>query len=261
MLVLSHGRQNPLKLGMDTICVKKTFNIKTDDEGVDTRNEILYTFILKDLQQIEELQRNVALIEDISRTFDSVVQDQRSRWSKQDIWYHEMHVSYNPMEEKDKKLKKYRVPGFLKGYDYTAYVGASLFRNELAPNIEVGFGYKWPSKTTGNLEYVRFSMNTLETFERMAPAKFNIYSTLFVNLEAGSYISKKDTWIPIYQTSLGLGYMFSDEPWLRSYNGLRLFFNYSLSPSVRITPDFYYLFKKGLDPYSWVGLTVSLRIL
>ncbi len=249
MLMLSYDQQAPLKLGMDTIRVFKTYAVEKDKWGDEQRSEIQYTFVLKDIEEIIKLADNHEFITDIAQTFDSVVQNKRSRWKKEDTWYHEVGIRYSPTEmDKDKQLEVKNGRGFLKGLDANYYIGASLFRNNLTPYLEVG-----------GSNYFRLSFSTIAQFERITEANYNFYNTSFANLELGILVNKTDTWIPVYETSIGFGYMFTDHPSLTPHKGVKMFFNYSLSPAVRITPDIYMLFKNGQDNDIWAGITVSLK--
>ncbi len=147
MLMLSYDQQAPLKLGMDTIRVFKTYAVEKDKWGDEQRSEIQYTFVLKDIEEIIKLADNHEFITDIAQTFDSVVQNKRSRWKKEDTWYHEVGIRYSPTEmDKDKQLEVKNGRGFLKGLDANYYIGASLFRNNLTPYREVGGSYSWPGE-------------------------------------------------------------------------------------------------------------------
>lgn len=259
MLILNYGQQSPLKLGMDTIRILKTVNI--DGEDKDERGEILFTFILKDFRKMVPLAENKTIINDVANTFDEQVNKKREKWNREDTWYHDIHISYSPEEtEQEKKLIVENKGGFLKGFDAKYYVGATLFRNTIAPMAEMGFSYKWPS-SIGEYAQVRISASSMGHFERINESTFNYYNTVFANIEWGTLVNKSGTVIPIYETSLGMGYMFSDHPSLRQHKAMKLFWHYSLSPSVRITPEFYILFRENQDNYVWAGLTIALRVL
>lgn len=261
LLHIQYGSQAPLKVGMDTIRILKTMEAEYDKDNGEERSEIQYTFVLKSLSEIEKLADNKELIADIAQTIDSVVQAKRSRWNKQDRWYHHIGIKYNPLEpEKAKQLKVQHPAGFFKGLDANYYWGATLFRNTLAPYLEVGGSYKWPGDI-GEYDYVRVSLSAIGLFERQSESVYNYYSASFVNAEIGTWINKTDTWIPVYETSIGFGYMFTDHPSMRQHHVGKMFFNYSISPAIRITPDLYVLFRKGQDNYVWGGLTVSVKIL
>lgn len=262
MVVMQYGQQSPLKTGMDTIRILKTLEITKDKEGNEKRKEIKYTFILKDIGDIKKLAANHEMIADIAHTYDSVVQHRRNKWAREDTWYHTVGIRYAPAEtDAAKKLKVKKDPGFInKALGVQYYLGASLFMNNIVPNLEVGASYKWPGDV-GQYDYVRFSLSTIAHFERISERQYDYYSTVFTGLEIGSLVNKTNTWIPIYETSIGIAYTFTDHPYLRQHETMKMFWHYSLSPAVRITPEIFVLFRKNDYNYVWPGLTVSMKIL
>lgn len=259
MVVLQYGQQSPLKLGMDTIRILKTVAVTKDKEGNEQRDEIQYTFILKDIDEIIKLADNKQLIADIARTFDREVQYRRSRWKREDTWYHTMGIRYTATGDRKTEVKKEM--GFIsKALGVTYYLGASVFMNNVTPNIEIGVSYRWPGDI-GEYDYVRFSTSTLAHFERNSERQYNFYNSSFLGFELGSMINRTDTWIPIYETSIGMAYMFTDHPFLRQHKAVKMFWHYSLSPSVRITPEVFLLFRNNTNNYIFPGITLSLRLL
>lgn len=261
MMVLQYGQQSPLKTGMDTIRILKTMSVKEDREGEEQRSEVQYTFVLKDLSEIIELADNKDLTSDISHTLDSVVTYRRSRWKREDTWYHTVGIKYVPAAQGDnEKLTVKKYPGFFKAVDVSYYLGASVFRNSVTPYLEIGVSYKWKGDV-GQYDYVRLSVASIAQFERITPAQYDFYNTSFLGLEIGSLINKVDTWIPLYETSLGMAYMRSDHPSLEPHEGMKLYWHYSLSQAIRFTPEIFVLFRKGTYNYVWPGITVSLKLL
>lgn len=258
MLVLNYDQQAPLKLGMDTIRVFKTLSASTDKWGEEQREELQYTFILKDLTDMIPLAENTELVSGIANTFDSVVNSKREGWSNEDTWYHSIGVRYSPMEDKDKQVQMDNMGRIFKAIDVDYYLGVSLFRNSLTPYIDVGASYKWPGERS-EYNFVKLSASTLAHFERISEANYNFYNTMFLNVEMGIMVNQSRTKLPVYETSIGFGYMLSDLPSLEQHQVLKMFWNYSLSPAVRITPDIYILFRDGQENQVWAGLTVSLK--
>lgn len=259
MLVLNYDQQTPLKLGMDTIRIFKTLDVSKDKYGEEIRKEIQYTFILKDLGDMQELNNNKELVANMARTFDSVVQYRRSRWHNEDVWYHEVGLRYTPLEtDKDKQLEVKKRPGFFKAVDADYHLGASLFRNTLCPYLEVGASYKWPGDI-GEYDYVKVSLSGLAMFERQSEKKYDYYSTSIASIEFGTLVNKSDTWLPLYETSIGIGYLFSEHPSISPYKGFKVFWHYSIAPAVRITPEIYGIIRKGQDNLAFAGLTVSVK--
>lgn len=263
MMVISKGESSPLKVGMDTVRVLKTYK-KTKDKTEDKEvlAQIQYTFILKDLSDMSVIAGNKAIIKDVAETLGNVVKEKRSKWNKQDVWYHKIAVDYKPMEtENSKKLviTNPEPPGIFKGIDFGYYIGATLFRNTVAPSLEVGSSYQFP---IGGKEfaYLRASFVVVPLFERASQSKFDFFSANFACLEFGSLINRPKSAVPIYTTSIGLGYMFSDHPTLKPYDGYKMFFHYGVTPSIRVTADFYLLNFKGPNDQVWSGLTVAMKL-
>lgn len=260
MITLNYDQQAPLKLGMDTIRILKTVVSKEDDKEA---QKIQYTFVLKDMADIAALAKDTKLIERVTATFDSIVNNRREHWSAQDVWYHKIKIDYSPtVLEKENQLDvDYNKPGFLNGLDVDYYIGVGVFRNTVAPYLEVGASYKWVGKNPVQYSFVKLSTSTMPLFERLDQATYNIYQLSYVNLEIGTLINKTDTWIPLYESSVGFGYLFTDHPSILPHEGGKMFWNFSLSPTVRITPELFCLFRKGQDNRVWPGVTLSLKFL
>ncbi len=258
MLVMDEGKPTPIKVGMDTIRILKTYKTEKDEDP----SRIQYTFILKDLSYMATLANNKTLMADIAHTIDSVVAYKRSKWKKEDVWYHRIGIFYKPLEtDQNEKLsvKNIGSPGIFKGLDVDYYIGATIFRNTVTPAFEMGASYKFPD-TKNIFTYIRTSLVAMPQFEKVTQARFDFYNTNFANVEIGTIINKKNTRVPIYTTSVGFGYMFSNHPSLEPHNGYRMFFHYGVSPAIRITGNLYLLDIKGQDNQVWSGLTVSVRL-
>lgn len=255
IVMINYDQQLPLKLGMDTIRILKTFAEAGESKHTP---QVLYTFLLKDLDDMQSLANDVNAISNTAGAFQTEVRALRKRWSREDTWYHEVDITYNSIENRNTTVN--RNEGIVKGFDAAYYLGASVFRNTIAPSLEVGGSYKWPV-ANGNFMQVGISLTTLAQFERNSESDYNFYNTNFVNIEFGTLVNKTNTLIPLYETSLGIGYMQTDHPSLIPHECMRLFWHYSLSPSMRITPEIFVLFRENQENYVFPGITVSLKIL
>lgn len=261
ILLINYDNAVPLKLGMDTIRILKTFDVQKDKDGKEMRGEIQYTFVLKEMEDMQGLADDHQLISNIAEAFDGVVQRQRKKWSREDTWYHHLGVRYTQMEiEGDKKLVVDHPAGLFRGLDVNYYIGASLFRNTVTPYLEIGATYKWPGDV-GEYDFVGITFSTMPQFERISESDYNFYNTTFIGAEIGTYINRTNTWVPVYETSIGFAYMFTNHPSLVPHKAMKMYFNYSLSPAVRITPDIYVLFRQNQENQVWAGLTLSLKVL
>lgn len=263
LVIINYDQQSPLKLGMDTIRVLKTYNIVQQDEK-SKKASILYTFVLKDIEDIASLSNNSDIIKDVAVKLDSVIQSKRDKWKREDTWYHKLTINYTTAAASgNEQLVVTNKGGFLKGLDVAYYLGASVFRNNITPFLEAGGSYKWEN-SYGNYEYFRLSFAATPLFERVSASQYDFYNLSFINAEFGTLINKSNhssKWVPLYQTSIGFGYMLSDHPSLKDHKGYKLFWNYSLSSAVRITPEIIMIDRKGQDNLIWPGITVSLKVL
>lgn len=263
LMVISKGESSPLKVGMDTVRVLKTYKRSMDKkEDKEVLAQIQYTFILKDLSDMSVIAGNKAIIKDVVHTLDNVVKDKRNKWNKQDIWYHKIAVDYMPMETENSKKLVITNPepaGIFKGLDFGYYIGATIFRNTVAPSLEAGGSYEFP---IGGKEHVYFraSLVLIPQFERVSQSQYDFYNTNFACAEFGTIINRPNSAVPIYTTSLGFGYMFSDHPAFENNRGYKMFFHYGVTPSIRVTADLYLLDIEGPDDHVWSGLTVAMKL-
>lgn len=262
LVVISKGTASPLKVGMDTVRVLKTYKtVKDPLEETDVLAQVQYTFILKDLSDMDVLANNKAVIYDVINTLDSVIHQKRNKWKKQDTWYHKIGITYKPMERESKDKLKVTNPsyGIVKAFDFGYYIGAALYRNDLVPSLEVGLSYKFPVMGHESF-YTRASLVTLTQFERATQSRFDMYYTGFICAEIGSIVDRPNSGVPIYTTSLGLGYMISDHPVNKSHTGYKLFFHYGVTPTLRVTLDFYGLKNDRGETDAWSGITFAMKL-
>lgn len=264
MIVISNKQQAPLKIGMDTVRILKNFEErKKKDSSFVTK--VQYTFLLKDARQIKELQKNTTLIENIATAFDTEVTKQRAKWSREDTWYHAIGIRYDPgKENRDEQVKVNKIPGVARAFNTNGNMGVTLFNNTLAPYLDIGYTYKWPVSLE-EYTFARASFSAFYIFEQQPNKDVKLYGVPFINAEMGTLLNKKNTIIPVYQVSIGLGYKIDGKN-TRGYKPtegtmFRLFFNYSLSKAFTFTPEFYYRPIPGKDNdlfFGGVTLTVKL---
>lgn len=238
ILLVGNGGTTPLKLGMDTIRIVKTFG-KISKKKYESLVQVQYTFILKDLEQINTLA-NDRVIDSIENAFDNLVEQKRDKWLFPNAWYNGMDAVYDPYNAKAKKtMVTESRGGLLAGFDADANIGVSLFRNELAPTVAYGLTYKWLRQNKDYM-FVGLSLSSMGIFER-AGNKMNVYDVSFVNAEVGAMFSKPHTLLPMYRTSLGVRYLVRNgftDPTIPGW-GYSLFAKYSLSRSTSVCLDLY----------------------
>ena len=272
VLLIKGNLLAPLKVNMDTLRLLKTTGKKAVYKQ-EQLEQVQYTFLLKDISQIKNIGNNDALIENIANTIDSIVNKHRDKWHNQNLWNHNLTVTYHPLSDDSKKrlisndpvrglhIKKITTIDedgrYYKALDGDENIGITLFRNSLCPYIDLGFAYKWPVSTQ-NYAYVKAFFSG---FNEFTPDKetLNLYG--FVNVEFGIWENKKNTTIPVYLLSLGIGHdlgSFNNDNFDPQHpiNMFRLFVNIKPSKLFTITPEFYYY--KGI-PGSY-GITTTMRI-
>lgn len=262
IVVISKGVTSPLKIGMDTVRVLKTYKtVKDPLEETDVLAQVQYTFVLKDMSDMEVLANNKAVIYDVANTLDSVINQKRNKWNKQDTWYHKIGISYKPMEGDGKQKLKVTNPdlGISKAFDLGYYIGAALYRNDFVPSLEMGLSYKFPIMGRESF-YTRASLVTLTQFEKVSQSRYDMHYTGFICAEIGSIVDRPNSGVPIYTTSLGVGYMISDHPANKSRTGYKLFFHYGLTPTLRATVDFYGLKNDRGETDLWSGITFAMKL-
>lgn len=256
VLLIGNRGNMPLKLGMDTIRIVKTFG-KIIKKKYESLVQVQYTFILKDLEQINKLA-NDQLIDSIETAFDNLVEQKRKKWLFPNAWYNGLDAVYDPYNAKAKKtMVTESRGGFLNGIDVAANIGVSLFRNELAPTIDYGLTYKWLRQNKDYM-FVGVSVSSMGTFERVGN-KMNVYDVSFINAEIGAMFSKPHTLVPLYRASLGFRYLVQNDftdPTLPG-RGHSLFSKYSLSRSTSVCLDLY-----NFEPEEvYFGVSIYFKIL
>ncbi|WP_276134688.1 hypothetical protein [Polluticoccus soli] len=256
VVVMDKGSNMPLKIGMDTIRVLKTF-AKIPHKHYPSLVQVQYTFILKDLDQINTLF-NEQLVDSVETAFDNLVQKKEDKWMFPNAWYNGLDAVYDPYNPKAKKVMTTEgAGGMFNGIDADFNIGASLFRNDLAPNLGVGLNYKWLMRDR-NYMFFGASMSMLGLFDRVGN-KINAYDLTFINFEWGSIFTKQNTILPLYRSSIGVRYLLHDEfthPTV-GRDGWGFYGKYSLSRSTSISMDLYFLEPEETT----VGVTVLFKIL
>lgn len=255
VVVMDKGSNMPLKIGMDTIRVLKTF-AKIHHKHYPSLVQVQYTFILKDLDQINTLF-NEQLVDSVETAFDNLVQKKKDKWTFPNAWYNTLNAVYDPYNPKAKKVMTTEGAGILRGFGIYASIGASLFRNDLAPNLTAGLNYKWLMRDK-NYMFAGASFTQLGLFDRVGN-KINAYDLMFINAEWGTMLTKPNTLLPVYSVSIGGRYLLRDKFTHPTVPGDTWGFygKYSLSRSTSISMDLYFLEPEE----STFGVTVLFNIL
>ncbi len=271
LVLMKGGGNTPLKIGMDTIRIMKVY---TDTTGMKHTipARIQYTFILKDLEQVNTLNSRY-VIDSVQGVFDAQVATKRKAWGRQDVWHHSMDAVYD-MNGAEPRVQAQASKGLLKRFDISADLGMSLFRNSLAPNGDIGLSYKWLKKNK-NYSFAELSFSNISFFDLDNLFGLQASNVLFMNMETGTLFSKKNSLVPMYKTSIGFGIKVSNDfaytimggdfYVLFQGPGYRLFAKYSLSRAITVMPDLYFFGRTIGQRYMsnsarFVGITVYFKL-
>lgn len=268
IVVLNDQDHAPLKIGMDTITVLKTLGERrsedSDEKEKKEKAQVQYTFLLKDLSQIEALAADEEWIAHTSALIDSIVNTYRRRWRNQDLWYHNLYVSYRPEETAGKRLvvnhrmANEETQGLRKALNLDYGMGISLVRHTLAPNADVGITYIFEHDKSENA-FARISMNSLFLFGRDASNNIKSYGMAFANIEAGATVGNSYP-LPFHLISLGFGVKINSRNTHPDYDRdwYKFYFRYGVTKAIILSPEFYLTPKK--QEQNWMGFSLSLRL-
>lgn len=237
-LAYKDGSYYQLKTGFDTIRIVKNIAIKTKpivDSGL---VQIQYTFILKDIMDIQLLKKEPTIIDKIGDMTDSVINEKRNHWLSQDARHHQLTLYINTTNQDSLSIirtttNKEAFGGYIGLY---AGLGAIVYNNMISCYAEGTLAYLIP--TRGKMQgFVGFNWSgfglisgnakTLETTK-------GIYVTY--NVEAG--LCKKGVGFMSQKTSLLLGVMtIRDEKALFNM-GINLGINRFASVGVNLAGNF-----------------------
>jgi hypothetical protein len=268
IVLLKGDMQSPLKLTMDTVRVLRT----TNEISVHKKKQFVqmqYTILLKDIDDIQDLAGNKALLANVEDKFDSVVRAYRIDWSNQNKWTHNLNVTYYPLGTDPRKqlsVKRIRTDDengkFYKAFEWDFGVGLTFFRNTPCPLVDWGLSYRWPTRSNQYV-YLRFSNTTFSNIV-WKDTYYNAYGVSFGNLEFGWMKNKTYTRIPLYKASIGFGFSQNlkgnntyFDPTLDEYFG-KMFASYSLSKIFTVTWEQYFSFTTS--NHGFTGVSVVARL-
>lgn len=261
MMLGSNGPQ-PIRIAYDTISVLRRFRNTSKDTSIHPR--VLYTFLLKDLGQIEQLADDSALIGDISRSFDSIIANRRQRWKSPDQYTHGIGYDYNTTTGPNvRKLQRNYEMAWYKYFDYSGELGTSFAVSTIGSYSSLRLAYNFTNTRPASYGYLALSFSGL-IFAREEAGQLEGKGVGFLNFEIGSVIGGSISGLPVYRTGVGFGYRVSSEN-AHPYNfRYRLFFIYGVTKSITIMPDYYIIpiqERNNRDEGLGVGgLTLSVRL-
>jgi hypothetical protein len=257
VLLLKGSMQAPLKVNMDTIRILKTLAEKEVNQEKKLV-QVQYTFLLKDLEEINKLDEN-NLVADAGNKFDSIVSRHRHKWTNN------LTVNYYPLAENPKKNLAITK---MEPFEIDGEMGVELFRDAPCPLIDIGASYKWLTRNFPSpYAYIRLSGTGFSDFQQQGATSLAIYPIEFVNIELGWFGGTlKRPRVPIHGLSFGVGYGFNGgsqngkeyvaDPSLPA-NMYRMFFSYTLSKLFKVNMELYSL----RSEYGFMGVSAVMRFL
>ena len=237
-LAYKDGSYYQLKTGFDTIRIIKNMGLRTKplvDSGI---IQVQYTFILKDINDIQTFSANPEILQQIGLAADSAIERQRKRWHQEDARHHTLRLIYDPRAPQPmtsdvedgpvlsfiaKNIKMYLAVGF------GVYTG-----NNVSPYFDEGISYLLPSR--GRMQpFVGLNMTLFGLLNTNGISNY-YYS---YNLEYG--LCKKGMGFMQQKTSITLGLMqkYNSPQKIRLFHmGFNFGFNSFLSGGFGFATDF-----------------------
>lgn len=205
-LAYKNGTYYQLKTGFDTIRIVKNIAIKSKplvDSGI---VQIQYTFVLKDINDIQLLKDDPAVIEKIGNATDSVINKKREQWSAQDARHHQLDLYMNTDKDSLSVIRtstnKAAYGGYLGIY---CGLGAIVYNNQLSYFAEVSLAYLIP--TRGKMQgFVGLNANGFG-LPSFSSATLKSTKSLYTSYNAEIGICKKGIGFMSQKTSFLLGVM------------------------------------------------------
>lgn len=237
-LAYKDGDYYQLKTGFDTIRVIKNTGIRTKPEVDSGLIQVQYTFVLKDINDIQVLADNPETLQRIGMTADSAVNKQRRRWSRQDAMHHSFSMKYDPNAPRPLVTDNGDGSAFSfirKRIGISLAVGfATYTNNSVSPYFDESLSYLIP--TRGKMQY--FAGVNATAFGYMNLNGDQSYYTSY-NVEYG--LCKKSTGFMQQKTSMQIGLMrrFNvPQPYNMFHMGFNFGFNSYLSAGFNVASDF-----------------------
>ncbi len=204
--IYQDGTYYPLKTAFDTVVVVRNIGIRTRPQVDSGLVQIKYTFILKDISELEYLAGNSEILADAGNELDTAIARKRKKWYNQDARHHRLLLDYHP-----DRSKKVLVPSDGDLFPFMdkhigVYVsfGGVIFRNSVSPFFDHSIGYILPSHNTIK-PFVGLNITSFGVFNNDFSVNrfYNSINAEFGVFRAGSGLMKE-------KTSFALGMMYSD---------------------------------------------------
>lgn len=232
-LAYSNGTYYQLKTGFDTVRIIWNTGLRLKpgrDSGI---VQIRFNFILKNLDDLDQIVQNPAILEGIGNELDYVIAGKRKKWKNQDADYYQLTLDYDKNREQPMKVvsdKENDMPFLNKRILLYSGFGAAVFKNNIAPFIESTIAYRLPPLRRAE----RFIGLNVSYFPQFNPDFSLSRNYCAINLEYGLFGSVKNgSGLMRQKTSLAIGVMFDN------FKGeeklLNLSLNYGVSKNFTVS--------------------------
>ncbi|KAA5534494.1 hypothetical protein F0919_07685 [Taibaiella lutea] len=203
-LAYKDGSYYQLKTGFDTIRIVKNVSIKTKpiiDSGL---VQIQYTFILKDINDIAQLKSDPALMERLGNITDSVINEKRKSWNRQDATSHNLTFAVDANNGDSLAILRGNRPAYGGHFGLFLGFGAIVYNNSISPYVETTFAYLIPTRGKmqgfAGVNFSGFGMRSSTSTLKTTVGFYRSY-----NAEIG--VCKKSMGLMPQKTSLLIGIM------------------------------------------------------
>jgi transcriptional regulator len=213
-MVWKNGEYYQLKTGFDTIRIIKNIGTRKKPLSDSGLIQMQYTFILKDLSDIQSIASDPILLERIGKDMDSVIFAYRKKWGKQDMRGHYLNVDIDNERAKKTVVKSSNnVKYFFRNHiGASVAFGGTVFRNNVSPYFDISLAYLFPSNTNMHdfigLSISSFSQFTLNNYDRT----YNLTSLEFGVCQKNISLMQKKTSFTV--GILTSDYEIKDEMWM-----------------------------------------------
>jgi len=230
--VMDMHTQSPLKIGMDTIRVLKTFSEKKNKDKSISLRQVQYTFLVKDIDDIAKLQDEKELLTNINHVVDSI-EGKGSKWLDQNRLF---SATYNPLSDKRSERviinpQDEKYGGLTAGrIGFHGSVGVDLVRATWMPYVDLGLTYDFESKPN-KITYLNLYVSAFDNYTEVSNNQYNLYETEFINAGFGTRLLINE---PLNNVGVSFGYkVYTNDPSMQGQI-IRLSFNVGITPIISV---------------------------
>jgi hypothetical protein len=264
--VQKDGQLDALKMEKDTLRMVQFYDCNNCKQGA-RAPKTQFIFIVKSLNDLGSSLQDKEWVATTVHLVDSIMNVYKAKWRNPDAEYHNLFVRYNPdnvdqpIRVSKRPIGENRVGGLLLT---ETGLGVSLVRNTICPSVNFGLKLRLPSTEKESI-FFKVSLNSFLRYEEQADKRFKTYTTSFINAEFGIEQYNVGHSQSNLLLSMGFGYklptqdQFYRDPSMDE-NMYKLFFNYGLSKSIILQPEFISNFRKKEKGNGWVGISINFQL-